>query len=103
MPSLLLINTIRELPITLEDIRKAAETDGFIQQIKRQVRFNERNEKGSKVSPFSICDQTLMYPDRVVIPHSYKKKILKEFHTGYPDMSFMKFYEDSCLLTMHGA
>ena len=30
----LLINTIRESPVILEDIRKAAEKDGFIQQIK---------------------------------------------------------------------
>ena len=47
----LLINTIRELPVILEDIRKAPEKDGFIQQLKK-VRLNERNEKGTKVSPF---------------------------------------------------
>ena len=43
----LLINTIRESPFTLEDIRKAAEMDGFTQQIKNQVRLNESNEKGT--------------------------------------------------------
>ena len=46
------INTIRELPVTLEEIRKAAETDGFIQQIKKQFRLNERNEKGQKCLDF---------------------------------------------------
>ena len=86
----LLINTIRELPVTLEDIKKAAETDAFIRQRKKQVRLNERNKKGTTVSPFSICDQTLMYADRVVMPHSLQKKIFKEFHTGHPGMSRMK-------------
>ena len=67
----LLINAIRELWVTLEDIRKSVE--GLIQRIKKQVRLNERNEKGTKVSLFSICDQTLIYANWVVMPHSTKK------------------------------
>ena len=48
--------------------------DGFIQQMKKQVRLNERNKKGTKVPPFSICDQTLMYTDRVVMPDTLQKR-----------------------------
>ena len=69
----LLINTIRKLPVTLENIRKTAGTDIFIQQIKKQVRLNEETKR-EQVSPFSICDQTLMYADRVVMPYSLQKK-----------------------------
>ena len=46
------INTIRELQVTLENIRKAAKMDSFIQQIKKQVRLNEINKKGTKCLHF---------------------------------------------------
>ena len=82
--SALLINIIRELQVNLEDIRKATETDSFIQQIKKQVKMNERNEKGTKVSTFSTCDQTIMYPTL------FTKTILKEFQTGHTAMFRMK-------------
>ena len=47
-----------------------------------------KETKWEQVSPFSICDQT--YIDRMVMPHSWQKKILKEFHTGHPGMSGME-------------
>ena len=59
----LLCNTIRELQVTLDDINKAAETDEFIVKMKKQVQLNEKSKKDSKISPFSICSQTLMYAD----------------------------------------
>ena len=64
----LLCNTIRELPVILDDIKKAAETDEFIVKMKKQVQLNEKSKKDLKIPPFSICSQTLMYADRVVIP-----------------------------------
>ena len=86
----LLCNTIRELPVTLDDINKAAETDEFIVKMKKQVQLNEKSEKDLKISPFSICSQTLMYADRVVILTTLQRSILKEFHSGHPGMSRMK-------------
>ena len=62
-----LINTISELPVLLEEIKKATKTDEHIININKQVKGNEKNKK-LKVSPFSICDGTLMYAQRVVIP-----------------------------------
>ena len=82
-----LINT--ELPVTLEEIKKAAKTDEYIMNMSKQVKGNEKNKK-LKVSPFSICDETLMYVQRVVIPCVLRKKVLKEFHLGHPDISRMK-------------
>ena len=55
----------------------------------KQVKGNEKNKK-LKVSPFSICDETLMYAQRVVIPRVLRKKVLKEFHLGHPGISTMK-------------
>ena len=48
----LLCNTIRELPVTLDDINKAAETDEFIVKMKKQVQLNEKSKKDLKISPF---------------------------------------------------
>ena len=55
----------------------------------KQVKGNKKNKK-LKVSLFSICDEILMYAQRVVIPHASRKKVLKEFHVGHPDISRMK-------------
>ena len=41
--SSLLCNTIRELLVTLEDVKK--ENDNFIQKIKKQVWLNEKTQK----------------------------------------------------------
>ena len=54
----ILVNTIRELLVMPEDIKKAAKMDKFIICMKKQVRWNEKKKKGRKVSPFSICDET---------------------------------------------
>ena len=83
-----LCNAIKELPVTLEEIRKRAESDAFIKKIKEQVGLKKRNEKG--VSAFSICDNILLYADRVVVPQVLQKRILKEFHVGHPGISRMK-------------
>ena len=55
----------------------------------KQVKGNEKNKK-LKVSPFSICDETLMYVQRVIIPRVLRKKVLQEFHLGHPSISRMK-------------
>ena len=33
---------------------------------------------------FSLCDDVLLYNNRVVIPSSLQKKILGDFHMGHP-------------------
>ena len=42
------------------------------------------------MSPFSICDDTLMCADRIVIPRVLQKRIPKDVHLGHPGMSRMK-------------
>ena len=51
----------------LEEMKKAAKTDEYIINMNKQVKGNEKTKK-LKVSLFSICDETLMYAQRVVIP-----------------------------------
>ena len=86
----ILVSTIRELPVILENIKKAAKMDEFIVGMKKQVRWNEKKKKGRKVLPFSICGETLMYADRVIMPRVLQKRILKEFHKGHPGICRMK-------------
>ena len=84
----LVCKTIRELPVTLAEIKKEAEKDEFITKSKHRVKNTSKN--GKQISPFSICDDLLMYADRIVIPAVLRKKILREFHTGHPGISRMK-------------
>ena len=88
--SKVLCNTIRELPVTLDQIKKEAVKDDFIKKMKNRIRWTEKNKKENKVSPFSICEDILMYADRIVIPQVLRRKILNEFHTGHPGISRMK-------------
>ena len=41
------------------------------------VRLKERNKNTKSISAFSICDDVLLYTDRVVMPLQLQKKILK--------------------------
>ena len=59
----LLCNTIRELPVTLDDINKAAETDEFIVKMKKQMQLNEKSKKDLKILPFSICCRQSRHTD----------------------------------------
>lgn len=64
--------------------------DEYITNMKKHIRWNEKKKKGLRVSPFSICDEMLIYADRVVILRVLQKRVLKEFHMGHPGTSRMK-------------
>ena len=81
-----LFNTVKELPVTLEEIQCKTKFDKFINQTKREL----MNHKILKNNIFSTCNDILMYEERGVIPAVLTKKILKDFHTGHPRMSRMK-------------
>lgn len=81
-------NTVRELPITLEEIRINFEKDNCIMKIKKQLRFKGKNTTGNNA--FSLCNNVLMYVERIVIPASLQRHMLKEFHIEYPGIFRMK-------------
>ena len=80
------INLIRELPVTLDEIIEEAESDEYIKEIKEKLRSED--QLISEV--FSICNDVLMYRERVVIPATLQKRILKDFHVGHPGATRMK-------------
>ena len=83
--SSILFDTVKELPVTLDDIRKEAESDNFIRETKGKLQTGEH-----VAELFSICDQVLLYQERVVVSATLQKKILKDFHTGHHGATRMK-------------
>ena len=85
-------NTVKELPVTLADIKRESREDEFIQSIKNKI----HNKDPNVPEVFSLCDDVLLYNDRVVIPNSLQRKILRYFHMGHPGKNrtknFMRWY-----------
>lgn len=81
-----LANTIRELPVSLKDIKKEAVNDKYIIEIKDKL----AKKDGKIQETFSLFDNVLIYSERVVIPSTLQKRILKDFHAGHPGINRMK-------------
>ncbi|XP_026441996.1 uncharacterized protein K02A2.6-like, partial [Papaver somniferum] len=79
-------NAIRELPVSLKDIKREADKDKYIMEIKDKL----TKKDGKNQETFSLVDNVLMYGERVVIPSTLQKRILKDFHTGHPGINRMK-------------
>ena len=84
--STILCITIRELPVTLEEIGKEAVKDEFITQIKERI----TNKDEQVTNMYMLCDEVLLYQDRVVIPATLQRRILKDFHIGHPGITRTK-------------
>ena len=78
-----LCNSVREFPVTLGKIKEKAFDDDFIKEIKNKIKDKDRQISDAN----SICNDIVMHSDRVVIPAVFQKRILKEFHVGYPIIS----------------
>ena len=79
-------NTIRELPVSLREIKREAVRDDFIKEIKAKLL-----DKNTKIEEtYSLCDNVLLYSERVVIPKTLQRRILHNFHTGHLGINRMK-------------
>lgn len=85
-------NTIRELHVTMDEIKIQTRKDDYILKMMNGVKekWKENINQVLLKIIFSICDEILMYAERVVIPDSLQKRILKHFHVGHSDMLRMK-------------
>ena len=68
-------NPIRELPVTLLEIKTEAVNDEFIKTPKQKL---SRGDVTSDI--YSVCDDVPFYRERVTIPKTLQKRILKDFH-----------------------
>ena len=82
----MIANTIKELPMTLLEIKSGAMNDDFITNIKQKI--TGKNEKVPEV--FSLCDNVLLYSERVLIPKKLQNRILRDFHTGHLGINRME-------------
>ena len=81
-----LCNSVRELPMTFDQIKQEALHDEYINQIKTKIL--EKDQRTTDV--FSTCDNVLLYREHVAIPSSLQKRILKDFYAGHPGSNKMK-------------
>ena len=82
----MMLNTIRKLPVTLQEIKCEAQEDAFFSAPKQK--FADKNQQ--KADIFSLCDNVLLYVESVVIPKTLQKRILKDFHAGHPKKNKIK-------------
>ena len=75
----ILFNTVKKLPVTLEEIKFQRKFDKFINQTKKEL----KNLKVKTNNIFSTRNGILMYEEQVIIPAVLTKKILKDFHTEH--------------------
>ena len=81
-----MLNTIRELPVTLQEIKREAQKDEFISATKQKT--EDKNQQIAAI--FSLCNNVLLHGERVVIPETIQKRILKDFHTSHTGKNRMK-------------
>ena len=81
-----MLKTIRELPVTQQEIKRKAQEDEFISATKQKIA--DKNQQIADI--FTLCDNVLLYGERVVIPKTLQKRILRDFHVGHPGKNKMK-------------
>ena len=82
----MMLNAIRELPVTLKEIKREAQEDEFISAKKQKIA--DKNQQIADI--LSLYDNVQLYGERVVISKTLQKRILKDFHAGHPGMSRMR-------------
>ena len=82
----MMLNMIRELLVTLQEIKRKAQEDEFISATKQKI--EDKNQQIADI--FSLCDNVLLYSERVVIPKTLQKWILKDFHACHWGKNRMK-------------
>ena len=76
----MIADTIRNLPVTLADIKRKAQKDEFIHTTKNKI----YNKNPYVPEVFSLWDNVFLYNDGVVIPSSQQEKFPRDFHMGHP-------------------
>ena len=92
-------NTVKELPVTLADIKRESREDEIIQSIKNKIHDKDPNVP----EVFSLFDDVLLYNDRVVIPKKPSKKNPQEFSHGTSgEEPYEKHHALLFILAKHG-
>ena len=83
---IILCNSVRKFPVKINQIKQEAPRDKYINMIKTKIL--EKDQRTTNV--FSTSDDVLPYRERIVIPSTFQKRILKDFHAGHPGSNRME-------------
>lgn len=91
-------NTIRQLPVTDEDVRTETSRDPILRRVRKFVKESkwpdgcdkEMKPFRNRASRLSVVQDCILDGDRVVVPSTLRKAVLKELHTGHPGILRMK-------------
>lgn len=82
------LNQISEMPITLQEIRKATMKDPDLQKLYLEIQSGRSDPK--RLHEFSLQNNCIFYGIRIVIPKELQRKILDELHTAHTGIVKMK-------------
>ena len=90
--------SVRHIPVTTSDVQKATARDPILQKVTYYInhgwpkRLHEPDLQQfyRRRDSLSIVNQCLMFAERVVIPKSLQKVVLKQFHSHHPGITRMK-------------
>ncbi|EFO90739.1 hypothetical protein CRE_08209 [Caenorhabditis remanei] len=91
-------SAIRKLPVRVRDIQEETKKSKMLQNVMKYVsrgiwpkKIDEKLKKFYSVKgSFSVVQDCLMMSDRVVVPESLQRAVLKQLHEGHPGMVRMK-------------
>ncbi|KFD63475.1 hypothetical protein M514_08570 [Trichuris suis] len=90
--------SIRALPVTAGLIAEETAKDWLLQRVIKSLRSNwprhcyspEFKKFFDRKSSLSFVDDCLMYGERVIIPSTLQRRVLRQVHEGHPGVSRMK-------------
>ena len=94
----LVSDSFRALPVTFNMVKNATLEDPILQQVMRyhrdgwpkKIANSELQQFLRRKEALSVVNGCLLFSDRIVVPESLQKRVLKQFHTGHPGTSRMK-------------
>ena len=94
----ILADPIRNIPATVDEIRHESAKDAVIRKAMNYVQKKwpappvqgELLDLNNHRKALSVIDSCLMFKERVVIPPSLRRRVLKQFHSNHPGTNRMK-------------
>ena len=94
---LFLIEELRKLPLTHEDVKRATQEDTELRYVLQQIQRGREIVQGkcsselrAKQTELSTADEILTWHDRVVVPKTLQQRVLNQLHEGHGGVTRMK-------------
>ncbi|GAA55633.1 hypothetical protein CLF_108552 [Clonorchis sinensis] len=92
------LETMNQLPVTFDAVRDATKNDSILQKAMEYHQSSwpttcpsgELRKLFQRRSSLSVVNGCLLFGDRIVLPTELRQRVLAQFHSGHPGISFMK-------------